>query len=329
MRDDTLTILATADLHYNIRRSREPTEQLARRVCATDADVLVLVGDTAGADLRAMRDCLALFDRFDGLKLLVPGNHCLWCVGGEDSLTRYHTTLPNVCEAMGFAVLDHAPHVVKGVGLVGSIGWYDYSFRDESLGIPLPFYRAKVAPGAAGYFTEHRELMDQHAESLSADHLAITARWMDGVHVRLPLTDEQFTQWLADRLADQLATTAARAERIVVFTHHVPFAYPRPADAPSKFAFAAAFMGSRRLGAVIAAEPKVTHALCGHSHRRHRQRVGSLEVVNIGCTYTHKRLEVLTVPRGGEGEAASESGHRQWRREEGRGSMPPELTPQE
>jgi len=296
MDDDTLTILATADLHYNIRRSRKPTERLAERVCATDADVLVLVGDTAGADLRPLRDCLGLFDGFGGLKLLVPGNHCLWCLGAEDSLTRYHTTLPQICEERGFVLLDHAPQVCRGVGLVGSIGWYDYSLRDQSLGIPLPFYRAKVAPGAAEYFSEHRELVDRHREDLTAGHMAMTARWMDGAHVRLPMSDEQFTERLADRLAAQLAATAEIADRIVVFTHHVPFAYTRPADAPGKFAFAAAFMGSERFGEVIAAEPKVTHVLCGHSHRRRRHRVGSLEVINIGSTYTHKRLESLTAP---------------------------------
>ena len=46
-----MRILVTADLHYDIERSRAPTRQLAREIAATGGDALVLVGDTAGADL--------------------------------------------------------------------------------------------------------------------------------------------------------------------------------------------------------------------------------------------------------------------------------------
>jgi hypothetical protein len=122
---------------------------VARQACAASGDALVLVGDTAGADLQPLRECLGLFERFGGLRLLVPGNHCLWCRAGEDSLHRYERVLPAVAGEAGFAVLDHQPATCGAVGLVGSVGWYDYSFADESLGIPADFYRAKVAPGAA------------------------------------------------------------------------------------------------------------------------------------------------------------------------------------
>ena len=119
-----LTILATADLHYNIARSRRPTERLAAEVCRTEADALVLAGDTAAANPDALRACLRLFDGFAGLKLLVPGNHCLWCRPGEDSVTRYEDLLPTVATERGFVLLDHEPQILGRVGLVGSIGWY-------------------------------------------------------------------------------------------------------------------------------------------------------------------------------------------------------------
>ncbi|NLF32944.1 MAG: hypothetical protein GX591_18915 [Planctomycetes bacterium] len=288
-----LTILATADLHYNIGRSREPTEALARRVCATRADALVLAGDTAGADWEALRDCLTLFAPFRGRKLLVPGNHCLWCQGQEDSMTRYRQTLPAVAAEADFSVLDHEPVTIGRVGLAGSVGWYDYSFRQRSLGIPLEFYRAKVAPGAAAYYSEHRTLVARHAEQLTDAHYDITARWMDGQHIRLPITDEQFVAQLADSLADQLSDLAARVDRIAVFMHHLPFEQLVPRARPAKFQFAAAYMGSAKLGQVLSAEPKVRYVVCGHSHWPARQRVGHIHAINIGSTYTEKHLEIL------------------------------------
>lgn len=292
---DPITILATCDLHYNIARSRAPAKAVAQEAILRGGDALVLVGDTAGADLRSMRDALRLFADFPGRKLLVPGNHCLWCMGKEDSLARYHDTLPRLASEEGFILLDHEPQTIGDVGLVGSVGWYDFSFRDRDLAVPLPFYRAKVSPGAAAYYGEHAALLDEFGDTLTEEHRGLTARWMDGVHVRLPMSDEEFADQLADTLALQLSQLAPRVERIVAFLHHLPFSQLVPRGRPPRFAFAAAYMGSARLGEVLLAEPKVSHVLCGHSHWPGRLRVGHIEAISIGSTYTEKMLEVVKV----------------------------------
>lgn len=289
-----MRILITADLHYDLRRSREPARELARRACAAGGDALVLVGDTAGADLATLRECLDLFAGFRGAKLLVVGNHCLWCADGEDSLRRYEELLPRAAGEAGFVVLDHHPQVLGEVGLVGSVGWYDYSFRDESLGIPVAFYRAKLAPGAAS----HRGadgLIDAHRAELTPRHYGIGVRWMDGRHVRLPVSDEEFVGVLAEKLRRQIAELSGRVGRIVALIHHLPFAEMVPRDRPDRFAFAAAFMGSARLGRVLTGEPKVTHLYCGHSHWPGRWRIGHIQAVNVGSTYTEKHLETLNL----------------------------------
>ena len=227
-----MKILITADLHYDLGRSRAAARELAARVCAAGGDAVVLVGDTAGARLHWWREALGFFAGFDGRKLLVPGNHCLWCREGEDSIDRYERVLPEVAGEFGFELLDHAPVVLDGVALVGSVGWYDYSFREACLGIPTAFYRAKVAPGA---------------------------------------------------------------DRIAAFIHHLPFEVLVPRGRPDRFAFAAAFMGSQRLGKVLLDCDKVREVYCGHSHWRARARVGRVEAINVGSTYTTKRLEVLEI----------------------------------
>jgi len=287
-----MRILMTADLHFDIPRSREPACRLARRVCQCGGDVLVLLGDTAGADLGPLREGLAMFDDFSGVKLLVPGNHCLWCRPGETSLQRYHDILPAEAARAGFVLLDHCPQVLNGVGMVGSVGWYDYSLANASLGIPEPFYEAKLSPGAAAYVGQD-ELVDAHRASLTDRHLSLGVRWMDGRHVKLGMTDKAFVDTLAERLAAQLAEISQRVDQIVVFMHHLPLAEQVPRGRPDRLAFTAAFMGSQRFGQILLADEKVSHVYSGHSHWPDRRTVGRLTAVNVGSTYVEKQLEVL------------------------------------
>ncbi len=290
-----MRILITADLHYNIPRSRKPAEMLAQRVCETGGDVLVLAGDIAGADEAPLRECLRMFEAFSGQKFFVPGNHSLWCRPGENSMDRYERLLPKLAAEEGFCLLDHSPTVIGDVGLVGSIGWYDYSMREENLGIPLAFYEAKVTPGAADYLAEHRPLVEAHRDQLTESQLALGARWMDGVHVKLPMSDEEFVEYLCDKLSRQLEQLGEKVSRIVAVLHHLPTIQLVPADRPPRFAFAAAYMGSTRFGDILASCPAVTDVYCGHSHWPGRQRIGDMNIVNIGSTYLAKHLEVLEI----------------------------------
>lgn len=290
-----MRILITGDLHYNIRRSQAGAVELAAEARRLGGDALVLLGDTAGADTQSLREALELFAEFDGLRLLVPGNHCLWCQPGQDSLQRYHELLPALAGECGFVLLDASPQVLDGVGLVGSVGWYDYSFREEALDVPKDFYEAKIAPGAARYYGGHEDLLARHAERLTDRHHSLSARWMDGVHVKLPYSDAEFVAVLADRLAGQLAELAPRVDRIVAFMHHLPFEQLVPRNRPDRFAFAAAYMGSERFGEVLLDCPKVTHVYCAHSHWKTRARIGRIEAVNVGSTYVQKHLEVLEI----------------------------------
>ncbi|MFP4052290.1 MAG: metallophosphoesterase [Phycisphaerae bacterium] len=288
-----MRILITADLHYNIKRSRTPAEQIAQDACRRGGDAIILLGDTAGADLETFAEALRLFADFPGRRLLVPGNHCLWTTpDGPDSLHRYHQLLPEVARAEGFAVLDHEPVLIEDTALVGCMGWYDYSMRDEELGVPLAFYRAKASPGAARYYGMD-EVLEPHRAQLTERHLRMGVRWLDGWNVRLGMTDEEFTALLNRRLARQLADVAPRVDRIVVLMHHLPFAQLLPEHRPDRFAFAAAYLGATCLGQTLLDCPKVRYVYCGHSHWPADRTVGHVRAVNVGSTYKSKQLEVL------------------------------------
>ena len=96
-----MRIIATSDLHYNVRRSRAPTEALADEVCRRGGDVLILAGDSAGADYGHLEKLFALFEDFPGKRLAVAGNHELWTLGNGDSLHRYENELPELCSRHG------------------------------------------------------------------------------------------------------------------------------------------------------------------------------------------------------------------------------------
>jgi len=287
-----MKIVATADLHYDIARSRQPALDVADEICRLDADGLLLLGDIAGRDLCILRECLHLFDRFAGRKFFVAGNHDIWTNPGEDSLGRLNVELPRVCREMGFHPLDLEPAVLGNVGLVGSMGWYDFSFRPKHLNIPLRFYEHKIAPGAAARMEDYAHLVEDRSD-IPAEAMRIGTRWMDGVHARLPMSDQAFCDRLLTRLREHLAHVSGLCERIVVGLHHLPFREMVPPTERPSWAFASAYLGSELFGQMMLQHPKIAYTLCGHSHKPDRLTRDHIECINIGSTYLAKRYEII------------------------------------
>lgn len=287
-----IRILLTSDLHYDVQRSREPTEDLARRILRDGGDVLVFVGDSASVDLAILERSFALFDAFPGPKLFTPGNHDLWTAPGGDSRRRYEVELPEVCRRNGVHFLDAEPFVADGCAIVGNVGWYDYTFRPASLRIPLRFYQHKLAPGTAAFRDEFRHLIYGHDDlpSYAAD---VMVRWMDGVHVRMDLSDLDFTRQSVERLETHLSAVEPRVQQIVVAIHHLPFIELVPRTIAPHFAFCSAFLGSELFGELLLQHAKVRHVFCGHAHRGATIRKGGLVATCIGSTYTEKTYEVV------------------------------------
>ena len=267
---------------------------IAEEICGLSADALIILGDVGGRDTHIVSDCLHLFDRFGGRKFFVVGNHELWARPGESSLVRLEEMLPALCREAGFHPLDVESAQMDGIGLVGSIGWYDYSFRPRWLEVPLRFYRAKIAPGAAARTKEWQHLFAE-TEDIPEASMRYGARWMDGKHVNLGMSDEEFCERLATRLDQHLHREAARSEQIVVAMHHLPFEEIVPRSSHASWAFAGAYMGSERFGEVFLAQPKARYVFCGHSHRGMGMRKQHVTCLNVGCTYQDKRYEILEI----------------------------------
>jgi Icc-related predicted phosphoesterase len=284
-----MRLLATADLHYNHPRSRESADELIDRINRERFDALLLVGDTAAGDGDALEQCLGRFT-FGGPKLFVAGNHELW-THGDDSHRLFREELPRRVRALGWQWLQTESFRAGDVAVVGSVGWYDYSFAQASLGIPHRFYAAKVSPGVAERLEEYRHLLEA-ADDVGPAARGVVARWNDGKFVKLHRTDAAFLDELLSELRGQL-DAVRDVPTVVAAVHHLPFAGLLPPSHNAQWDFAKAYLGSGRIGGLLLEFPNVRHLLCGHSHFAARARVGRVDAVNIGSGYRWKTLVTL------------------------------------
>jgi predicted phosphodiesterase len=282
-------LLITADLHYNHPRSRPVAEDLIDRMNAAGGDVLLVIGDTAASDGDAFEQCLSRF-HFSGPKLLVAGNHELW-THGPDSREIFTRTLPRRTRALGWHWLEDEPFARDGLAVVGSVGWYDYSFAPNTLGIPRRFYEHKISPGAAERLSEFAYLLEP-ADDIAPSAREVVARWNDGKFVKLGQSDGAFLQERLDALESQLSRLGGAAE-VIAAVHHLPFRELLPPLRAGQWDFAKAFLGSGRIGELLLQFPNVRRVFCGHSHFPADVHVGAIHAVNVGSGYRHKTfLEV-------------------------------------
>jgi len=285
-----MRILLTADLHYNHARSRPLADQLIDEMNRAGGDVLVVIGDTATHEGDLLEQCLSLF-KFAGPKLIVAGNHEFW-TRGDDSYALFIDELPRRIRALGWQWLETDPFITTDLAIVGTVGWYDYSFAQASLEIPLRFYEHKVSPGAAAYLGgSYAHLMD-HAGDLTPRALEIVARWNDGRYVKLRRSDAEFLSELTRRLDQQLAAVA-HVKNVAAVTHHLPFAELLPPSRTAQWDFAKAYLGAASLGRTLLQYENVRHAYCGHSHFPAAAQVNHIAAVNIGSGYRWKTFKAI------------------------------------
>jgi predicted phosphohydrolase len=283
-----MRLLVTADLHYNHARSKPLAIDLIERMNCAGGDGVLVIGDTAASDGAAIEECLAHFT-LPGPRLFLCGNHELW-TRDDDSHALFTRDLPKRIAGIGWQWLETQPLIARGFAVVGTVGWYDYSFASERLAIPQRFYEAKISPGAAEYL-RRTDLLEDSA-NLPRGALDIVARWNDGKFVKLHRSDETFLDECLARLESHLEG-ASTLPQVLVATHHLPFRELLPPPRYSQIEFAKAYLGSARLGELIRRYNNVRRVYCGHSHFGVSARVGDIRATNIGSTYRWKTFDTV------------------------------------
>ncbi len=306
-----MKLVAIADLHYE-DESRERVEAVARAVCETDADVLVIAGDCTAQGVGRLPEVLSLFEGFDGHRLMVPGNHDLW----EDELPFdtwrvYEEEIPGIAHRCGFHCLDGGPMVMNGTGFVGTMGWYDYGMRqttpplDEMTVAPIEVARGedqevdfRAVSGAEEKGWEALEERDYAANGLiwQTDERPHIAVWNDALHLDWGIDAPEVASILVERLRKHLTEVAEASDRVVGVTHFVPFAelgnqdFERPGRA-----FARAYLGSALLGEALMEAPNLDLVIYGHRHRQQVREVNGVVTADAAINSNDGPL-LLTLP---------------------------------
>src|SRR5262245_28311236 len=145
-----MNLAITSDLHLPITPS-SAIRALAYEVAAFGPDAFVVAGDVAES-LADLERCLGILKREVSCPILVlAGNHDLWA-RDAGSRRKWEELISETVRKAGCVWLEKTTFVKDGVGVAGSIGWYDYSAADPSVKLPPEvFAREKRHYNPDGY----------------------------------------------------------------------------------------------------------------------------------------------------------------------------------
>lgn len=245
---------------------------------AQPGDVIALLGDISSSTDTFVQ-ALRWFHVPEMYCVFVLGNHDLWFSEGEASAGARLQELHAIGRDMGWIPIQETPLILEDCAFVGSIGWYDGSFRDASLTIPDGAYRDLSA------------MIDGHRVA-----------WADKLYVRWGASDAEVTQRLLRELRHQLEQLTCDGP-IIALTHHLPTHRLRPYNAlreafpwlfPRRWRFLNTFLGSNCFGELLAEDPRVKSVVSGHVHWRGEAALRKdLTAYAIGGDYRAKELLIL------------------------------------
>lgn len=190
-------------------------------------DYVVIAGDIAGS----AKEVLMFLARLAEFKILfVPGNHDIWTTAGhkDASWNEYNQLL------MHPGNLIRYPLIIGDWAIVGSMGWYDYSFRHKHVNYDECKYLKKKF-------------------------------WNDADMCKWNMTDSELTNLMLQQTNDVLKECTNK--NVIFVTHFVPwkdFLTVTAKDSP----VTDGYMGSKRLGELLDQYKNVKYVHFGHTHKR-------------------------------------------------------------
>ena len=260
-----MRIAVTSDIHSDVTSANQQiVEHLVIAAEEIQPDVLVICGDIS-ANLLKFSQTLLAFQKLNSQchKLFVAGNHDIW-VDKKSIMSseQKYLTITEICSECDFHHLGDKPTIIDDVGFCGTIGWYDYSFRQEKYKIPLKKYESK-----------------RYGNSI----------WNDVNYARWGCSDIKLAHRFECELQTQIDSIKNQVSQIIVVTHHLPFQESVVYKNNLPWDFFSAFMGSRGLGEICVNEPLVTHALFGHTHfKRTPQKIKGVTAICSPVGYLFK-----------------------------------------
>lgn len=255
-----MRIAAISDIH--IRPDGSDTgllEEIHKQVEEISPDVFIIAGDISDK-IRVIEETLSMLQIAGSKNLYVAGNHDVWFEDelGLNSLEKYSKSIGNACEKAGFIHLPDTPIIIDEFAFVGSLGWYDYSFRQPELEIPEDTYAEK-------HWQEYY--------------------WRDYYSIDWSYSDYEFTELLNSKLQYDLDTLPGVVKSIVYVSHHLPFQALTLYKNTLPWDFFSAFMGAESTGQILLNDERIKLSVSGHSHIRKLVSIGNLTAITVPVGY--------------------------------------------
>ncbi|MFX0090897.1 MAG: metallophosphoesterase [Candidatus Hodarchaeota archaeon] len=264
-----LEIVAISDIHVDINNigSYEDGDnwvkfkEKLRKILShfNDIDLLVCAGDISPSVSELQRTLEFLTKSIEAeYYVFVPGNHDIWEVDRKlfegISQQKYEKGLREAVNHTKFRYLPTQPLIIEDkLGLIGNIGWYDYSFRnpkwDDYLRQKKTWYYAKVLDGVV---------------------------WNDVNYTDWGMHDLDATEYLINQLKEDYQKIRALPYKAAVL-HHVPFREGVVYKDIIRWDFFSAFMGAACFGDLLQ-QWKVDLVIHGHTHFPQTYQVKSCRV---------------------------------------------------
>ncbi len=255
-----MRIAAISDLHVLPDGSDiELLSSIKRRVEEISPDVFVIAGDISD-QLELVSKSLSQLRVPDCTNLFVAGNHDIWFEDGKSptSLDKYSKHIREMCDKNGFIHLPDHQFIYDDIAFVGSIGWYDYSFRRAELGIPIENYEQKEYRGAV---------------------------WYDIFKIDWRFSDIEATALFNQKLEYDLSTLPDDVTQVVYVSHHLPFRELTVYKDRLPWDFHSAFMGAQSTGQILKNDERFILSISGHSHVRNKIQIGNITAMTVPLGY--------------------------------------------
>jgi putative phosphoesterase len=214
-------------------------------------DVLICAGDVTPDTNLLITTLTSIKEEVESdFYVFVPGNHDIWFKTPADqsgkassSLDKYNRAIPKICQEVGFTFLPGNPLTINKVGFLGSIGWYDYSFRNTKWDsqVDLITYAAKRYQGSV---------------------------WNDVNYGEWEMSDAAVCQYLLSELDKDynFLLNQQEIDEMVLILHHVPFKQFVIYKDDLEWDFFSSFIGSQQFGDWASKHPEIKTIVFGHTH---------------------------------------------------------------
>ncbi|MGB9598055.1 MAG: metallophosphoesterase, partial [Candidatus Poribacteria bacterium] len=191
-----MRIGVTSDIHSDFSPyNRQIVNHLVDVASESELDVLIICGDVS-SNIYTFTETISAFHNLLCKKLFIAGNHDIWVRTNDITSHNKYNLITKICDEVGFHHLGDSPFVIDKTAFCGTIGWYDYSYKNDRFEIPDSVYEKKIFQGSI---------------------------WNDANFARWQLSDKEATIKFSNKLQNQIDCVKDKVSRIITVTHHVPF----------------------------------------------------------------------------------------------------------